>query len=120
MRQMTHTGRFRRWKPLLTGDCTSRPSGPPSFPKPTVPRHSREGTPKTSTLPHPEPHVQPYYAALGLAARGCGRQPLGAGVAAITASSRQRERAAGGAGAKKAFGFPIRLRPSELGNLWPI
>jgi hypothetical protein len=38
--------------------------------------------------PPPERPVQPYYAALGLAARGCGRQPLSTEVAAIAARSR--------------------------------
>jgi hypothetical protein len=83
-------------------------SSSPRCPKPIVPRPSREGTPETATLPQPALAVQPSYAALGLAVRGCGRQPLGAEVAAIAARFRWRKRAARGTGAKKAFGFPIR------------
>jgi hypothetical protein len=45
------------------------------FPSPEV---FARGNPCDYTLPHPEAHIQPCYAALGLAARGCGRQPLGA------------------------------------------
>ena len=93
-------------------------SSSPRLPKPTVPRPALEATPETSPLPHPELHVQPYYAALSLAARGCLPQPLGAVVAAIAARSRQWERAAGGTRAKKAFGCPIpdieQLYPEEI------
>jgi hypothetical protein len=69
----------------------------------TVPRPSREGIPETSTLPSPALPGQPYYAALGLAACGYLPQPLGTEVAAITARSRQRERAAGGDQGEKGF-----------------
>jgi len=74
------------------------------------PKAFARGNLETAPLPHSALPVQPYYAALGLAARGCDRQPRGTEVTAIAARSCQRERTARGAGAKKAFGFPIRSR----------
>ena len=109
----SQTAAHARWKMSSSATGKTPPTG---FPQWTVPRPWCPETPDALPSPILRRLSRPRLAARRLAAGRCGRQPLGAGDAAVAAGEvgPPAGRAARGAGRKRALGFPIRsFRPTR-------